>query len=281
MRAGISYWAMEGGGENSLPIADAMLQAKSAGYDCIELAIAEQGVFSTASTQAECFAIRDLAQRHQLQLETVASGISWSVCPTHPNEEIRKKSLSLHHLALQRTAWVGAKAMLYVPGAITIPWDRNFPAVPYDSAVTWARKAVTLLAKTAEDHQIDLCVENVWNGLFYSPLEFSQFIDSIQSDRVGIYFDVGNVLGYHQHPQHWITLLGKRIRRIHVKDFKRAVGNLSGFCDLLEGDVEYAMVMQALRCISYDSTLIAEIGPPRPDLLTKNNHALKKILIMS
>ncbi len=114
--------------------------------------------------------------------------------------------------------------------------------------------------------------------MFYSPLEFAAFIDRAGSARVGAYFDCGNVLGYHQHPQHWIRILGSRIKRVHVKDFKRSVGSLEGFCDLLEGDVPFPEVMAALQGIGYDRTLVAEVGPPRTDLLAVTSRALRGII---
>jgi L-ribulose-5-phosphate 3-epimerase len=66
------------------------------------------------------------------------------------------------------------------------------------------------------------------------------------------------------YPEHWITCLGARIRRIHFKDYRRAVGTVDGFCDLLSGDVDWPGVMRALREIRYDGWIAAEMIPPVP-----------------
>jgi hexulose-6-phosphate isomerase len=119
--------------------------------------------------------------------------------------------------------------------------------------------------------------------MFYSPLEFAALIDEMKSPRVGIYFDAGNVLGYHQHPPHWIEILGKRIKRVHVKDFKTSVGNINGFTDLLAGDVNFPEVVKALREVGYDSFITAEMGGYRhyPDQIVDNTSAaLDRILSM-
>ena len=71
--------------------------------------------------------------------------------------------------------------------------------------------------------------ENVWNGMFYSPLECADFVDSFQSERLGVYLDVGNLLGYQQYPPHWIELLGKRIKRIHIKDYQESFGFIGSY----------------------------------------------------
>jgi len=213
-------------------------------------------------------------------LQTLASGISWAVCPTHPEESVRKKSIELHKKALQRAAWLGCEAMLFVPGAVIIPWDPGFKPVRYDVAVERARQAVSELGQTASELGVTLAVENVWNGLFYSPLEFAAFIDSFQNPSVGIYFDAGNILNHQQWPPHWIELLGKRISRVHLKDFQMANGTLTGFCDLLAGDMPWAETMAAFRSIGYDKTLTAEMMPPAPGLLEKTSAAIDRILFM-
>ena len=87
------------------------------------------------------------------------------------------------------------------------------------------------------------------------------FIDKVGSPYVGSYFDVGNVL-YSGYPQQWIKILGSRIKKVHFKDYRTAVGSLDGFVDLLAGDVDYVAVKNALDSIGYDSWVTAEMIPP-------------------
>jgi hexulose-6-phosphate isomerase len=257
-----------------------MQKAKAAGFDGIELACGATGMLNTQTDQATCESYRKAAERIGIHVKTMAAGLTWGCSPTSTDEATRKKSIQLHADALQRAAWLGTDSMLMVPGAVTIPWDDKYGPVKYDLAVNWAKEAAKRLAEVAEKVGVDLCLENVWNGMFYSPLEFAAFVDSAGSARVGAYFDVGNVLGYHQHPPHWIEILGKRIRRVHIKDFKKSVGTLSGFCDLLAGDVPWKETMAALRGIGYDKTLVAEMMPPDPTLLQRTKAAMDKIIAM-
>jgi L-ribulose-5-phosphate 3-epimerase len=103
-------------------------------------------------------------------------------------------------------------------------------------------------------------VENVWNKFLLSPLEMRRFIDEIDLPSVGVFFDVGNILLY-GFPDQWIRILGKRIKRVHVKDFRTQVGTLHGFTGLLQGDVDWPAVIAALTDIGYDSYLTAEVLP--------------------
>jgi hexulose-6-phosphate isomerase len=87
-------------------------------------------------------------------------------------------------------------------------------------------------------------------------------------------------MGQHQYPPHWIEILGSRIKRIHLKDFQRAVGNLDGFCDLLEGDQPWPETVQALRAVGYNRTLTAEMIPYSPGRIEKTGQAVQQILRM-
>ncbi len=280
MIKGISYWSMPGGIEGTCPVEEAMAAARAAGFDGIELCIGETGVLTPATDEASCRAYAERATRHGLILKTLASGMSWGCSPTHPDRSVRRRAIDLHRDALQRAAWLGCTAMLFVPGAVRIPWDPAYGPVRYDQAVAWAREAVAELGDTAARVGVDLAVENVWNGLFYSPLELAAFVDSVDNPGIGIYFDVGNVLNHQQWPPHWIELLGSRIRAVHVKDFKLATGTLAGFCDLLDGDVPFQPVMDALRGIGYDGSMVAEMMPPDATLLERTSKAMDRILAL-
>jgi len=156
---------------------------------------------------------------------------------------------------------LGVDTILVVPGAISglgpTPEDE---IVEYDVAYDRALQLMKELAPYAEEKKVCIGIENVWNKFLLSPLEMRDFIDKVGSDYVGSYFDVGNVI-YSGYPEHWIKILGKRIRKVHFKDFRRDVGTLAGFVDLLAGDVNYPAVVKALKNVGYDSFVIAEMIP--------------------
>ena len=274
----INFWAFEHGLAGTHSIADALAEAEAAGFAGVELCAGEEGTFHINMSQSECESIRNKIESSSIQVQTVASGMSWAFNPTSDDASTRRKSIEVHTAALQRTVWVGAQAMLFVPGVVKSPISPDI--VRYDHCKQRAVEAIKTLLEVAENVGVDLCIENVWNGLFYSPLEFAEFVDSFGSDRLGIYFDVGNVLGYHQHPPHWIELLGHRIRRVHIKDFKQSIGSLDGFCDLLAGDVPWPQTMAALRAIGYDRTIVAEMIPWDAGVLKRTSAAMDIILNM-
>jgi hexulose-6-phosphate isomerase len=134
-----------------------------------------------------------------------------------------------------------------------------------DYQTVWDRatEGVRSALGTAEECKVSIGIENVWNKFLLSPLEMRGFIDQFDSPWVGSYFDVGNVIAF-GYPDQWIRILGSRIKAVHVKDFRRAVGTAEGFVDLCEGDVPWPAVMAALRDVGYAGPLTAELIPHYP-----------------
>jgi L-ribulose-5-phosphate 3-epimerase len=276
----ISYWSTKDGLTNTHPIPEALDEAKAAGFDGMELCIGPEGALNTNSSRSDCEDFRRMADDRGVVVQTLASGMSWGFNPTSDDKAVQEKCIELHAAALERASWLGCDAMLFVPGVVASPISTDI--VRHDIAMERAREACKRLLGVADKVGVDLCIENVWNGLMYSPIELCDFVDSFASDRMGVYFDVGNLLGYHQHPPHWIEMLGKRIKRVHVKGYKLNF-DWSGsftFCELLEDDVPWEATITALRKIGYDKTLVAEMLPHSEDLLERTSKALSKIVNM-
>lgn len=280
MRKGISYWSLKDGLAGTHPLDKAGLaEAKNAGFDLLEPAIGTEGVLTVDSDQPTCEAIRSAVEDAGFSMETLASGMTWGCNPVSNDPGVRQKAIELNKKALERAAWLGCRAYLFVPGVVTSPICPD-ERVRYDHAVERCHQCVIELLETADRVSVDLCLENVWNGLFYSPVELAGFVDSFGSERLGVYFDVGNVLGYHQYPPHWIELLGNRIKRVHVKDFRHKFdwnGSYS-FCELGEGDVPWAETIKALHSIGYEQTVVAEMLPYTTGLLERTSHAMDELL---
>lgn len=276
MKISASYWMFEGGLEAEKPIAEAMQEAKELGFEAIELAIGSKGVLTEQATQAQCEDIVATAEKIGIEISSVASGESWGCSPTANNAETRAQIIDFTHKALPVTKWLGTDAYLFVPGAVNVFFLPDAEIIPYDVCHQRAGEAIKQLVTTAEETGVAICIENVWNKFLLSPLEMRDFIDSFNSKMVGAYFDVGNVLltGY---PDQWIRILGERIKRVHIKDFKCSVGTVEGFVDLLEGDVDFEAVKKALADIGYDGYVTAELLPFEPGRPEKTAQVMKKI----
>lgn len=231
--------------------------AAEVGFDGVELGLSEKGSVSLNSTMEEMQNIRKLADKYEIKLYSLASMLAWNYSLTSDHSEEREKAKANVKKQLELAHYLGCDTVLVVPGYVGVDFIPNCEVVAYDTVYARAMEWVNELKACAEEWKVSIGVENVWNKFLLSPLEMRDFIDKADSDYVGAYFDVGNVV-YSGYPEQWIRILGNRIRKIHLKDFKRSIGTIDGFVNLLEGDVDYPAVMSALKEIHYDGWLTAE-----------------------
>ena len=277
MIKGISYLSFENGLANTESIESALAQTKKFGFDALELGISTEGILTTNTSKAECLKIRQTIDDSGVFVDSMGTGISWGISPTSNDEATRKKSIKLHEDALKVAGNLGCKALLIVPGVVKSPISSDI--VRYDRALDRLRDALNHLLPIAEDLDVDLCMENVWNGFFYSPIELRDFVDSFTSDKLGVYLDIGNLIGYQQYPPHWIELLNSRIKRVQVKDFQENfdwTGSFS-FCDLGAGAVPWKETIDALKVINYQNTIIAETLPWDETILSRTSAAMDQL----
>ena len=187
---------------------------------------------------------------------------------------IREKAKEVCRRQIDAAAILGIDCILVPPGTVgvdfrpedVVPDTANVSffagseVIDYDVAYERSQAAFRELAPYAERKNVIIGIENIWNKFLLSPLEFRNFLDEIGSDYVAAFLDVGNMLMF-GYPQHWIKILNKRIKKVHFKDFRRDVQRLSGFVDLLAGDVDWPAVIKAFDDIGYDGWASAECCP--------------------
>lgn len=277
MIKGISYLSFENGLSNNESIDSALIQTQSNGFEALELSVSNEGVINTNLSESECGAIRQKINDSGVFVDSIATGMSWGISPTSDDVEVRKNSIKLHQDAIRVASYLDCNALLFVPGVVKSPISPEI--VRYDRALDRLREAINQMLPIAEELDVDLCMENVWNGFFYSPIELRDFVDSFESDKLGVYLDIGNLIGYQQYPPHWIELLNSRIKRVQIKDFQENfdwTGSFS-FCDLGAGDVPWKETVSALKSIQYKSTIIAEMLPWDETILSRTSVAMDQI----
>ncbi len=275
----ISYWAFPGGLEGTVDPVTAMEKAKAFGFQAIELAVGTQGHLTPDSSEADCRRLREAARRIGIRIGSLACGLGWDFCLSDPDAKKRKAAVDIHAKSLRVARHLGTDAMLVVPGYVWIPWKPEVPPIPYETAYKLSQQSMKQLGRVAAKVRVQACCEIVWNGMLYSPLEFRRYLAEIRSKFVNMYIDVGNMVTF-GYPEHWIAALGPRIKRVHFKDFRRDPGGIAGFCDLLQGDVNYAAVMAALRKIRYRGPVTLETFNRTDADIQKESQAMDRILAM-
>jgi hexulose-6-phosphate isomerase len=128
----------------------------------------------------------------------------------------------------------------------------------------------------AAEYKVIIAVEEVWNKFLLSPLEFARYVDEFNSPWVKAYYDVGNMVLY-GFPQDWIRTLGKRIVKVHLKDFAFRQRRAE-FTPLREGEIDWKEVHKALGEIGYKGDATVELSAGGADYLREVSKRVDLIL---
>ena len=195
-----------------------------------------------------------------LKAASVCCATHWDKPLSHPDPEKREVGLTGLKVALRDAKRYGASSVLLVPGVVN-------KEVTYDDcwkrSIGEIRKAIPL----AEETGVKIAIENVWNNFITKPEQAAAFLDEINSPYVGWHFDIGNVIRFSP-PEQWIPVIGKRILKLHVKEFSKAKGFGVKY---FEGDNNWPAIMRALDDAGYAGWAITEM----PGEQTRDSASLK------
>ncbi|NLF15750.1 MAG: sugar phosphate isomerase/epimerase [Lentisphaerae bacterium] len=242
-----------------------LVAARDNGYEAVELSLRPQGGLTPQTTPAELDAIAERARALGLTIASVTLGhCTGNLLATGADQET---SITQTAAGLEMAARLGAPVALHTLGRLS-------PDLYYDDAYRHAVAALRRLAPTAERLGVAIAFEFVWNGFLFSPMEVARFLDEVGSPAVGFYFDPGNMAVF-QFPHHWVRIVGRRIKRVHLKDWKGNALN-GGWTPLQEGAVDFARVMAELRAAGYTGPLISEV-PESLATLSATADAIRRI----
>ncbi len=244
MKIGITQLCLGG-----LSLKECLEFCQDAGYEAIELKFGPGGDPDMHGSEADIRNVRKMCDDAGVE---IASIIAWGEdrgSILSPDEAERRKMCDNIARGVAIADLLGVDGILLHPGALA---ENN----RYDEAYANALASLKKMAPVAEHHKVAVGVENVWNKFLLSPMEMRDFVDAVGSDFIGTYLDVGNMVLY-GYPQHWIEVLGPRVKKVHFKDFNRKEHR---FCKLMEGDVNWAAVMASFRKIGFDGCVVSEVG---------------------
>lgn len=262
MKKSINLWAFPY--PDKMTLKECLQLAKDAGFDGIELNYDLDSDLSPKSGTKEFVAIRKMADDIGIAISGLCSFLFWPYPLTSNNAEERARGMELAGLMTQAAHDLGTENLLVVPGAVHMPWREDHDPTPNDVCDKRARAAVAKLLPKAEKLKVSMNIENIFfNGYLLSPFEMIDFVDSFSSEYLKVHFDTGNIMEY-QFPEHWISMLGDRIKNVHLKEYskKSSDHSLEAFRPLLDGTTNWPAVLDAFYKVNYDSYLTFEYFHP-------------------
>jgi hexulose-6-phosphate isomerase len=226
----------------SMSMLDRFKLAVNCGFEQIEC--------PTTEDPQECEEIKRASDQSGLRIHSVMNMAHWKYPLSSPDPEAVLTSVKGMQTSLRNAHFWGADTVLLVPAVV----DAN---TGYREAWKRSEERIRQMLPMAKQLGVTIAVEEVWNKFLQSPIEFASYIDSFESPWLKAYFDVGNVVinGY---PQDWIRILGPRIAKLHIKDFKFAK-RVAEFVPLREGEIAWPEVYKALAEIGYRGSATVEL----------------------
>jgi hexulose-6-phosphate isomerase len=217
---------------------------KEAGFEGVEL------ISPNRLDRREVLETRD---RYGLIIHGVSGSRHWQDTLSDPDPAVVERGMDAIRQELNDCRAYGGTTVLVVPAVVN-------KKVGYRDAYKRSQANIRKLIPDAEKYGVKIAIEEVWNKFLLSPIEFARYIDEFESPWVGAYFDVGNVVEF-GYPEEWIRELGKRILKVHIKEYAKP----KRFTYLLgEGkEIDWTAVRQAFIDVGYDGWITAEVpfGP--------------------
>ncbi len=216
--------------------------------------------------------MKQAADAANIRIDSVMNVDHWEYPLSSSDPAVVEKSLTGMRTSLRNARVWGSDVVLLVPAVVN-------PQTSYRDAWTRSQAQIRKLIPLAAELKVVIGIEEVWNKFLLSPLEMVQYIAEFRSPWVRAWFDVGNVVLY-GYPQDWIHILGKRIVKVHLKDFKRKEGGYD-WVNLGDGDVDWAAVRQAFADIGYAGSVIAELDGGDGAYLRDVSNRIDRLLLLT
>ena len=216
--------------------------ARDVGFEAVEA--------QTTTDPGEAEEIKKAAGDARIRIHSVMNMAHWEYPLSSADPAVVEKSVAGMKTSLHNANLWGADTVLLVPAVVN-------PQTSYQQAWKRSQEQIRRLLPLAEELKVIIALEEVWNKFLLSPLEFPRYVDEFKSPWAKAYFDVGNVVLY-GYPEDWIRSLGKRIAKVHIKDFKRLEDGYR-WVNLGEGDINWEAVRKAFAEVGYTGYVTTEL----------------------
>lgn len=252
-------------GDRVLTLVERLKLAAQAGFDGVDFD--EAGAFTVEQA-------RDAVRESGVFVHNAINHAHWGQRLTSPKGEERAQGRKNIEHCLRVSHAAGGSGVLIVVGR-----GSDGPAEEIDER---ARQEIKTLIPLAASLGQMILFENVWNQMHYdhdappeqTPDRFIKFVDSFNSNWIGMYYDIGNHWKYGQ-PRDWLRAFGRRAVKLDVKGFSRAKNK---FVDITseDDDLPWGEAQKGLDEIGFTGWTTAEVGGGGLERLTTVRKQMQK-----
>jgi len=239
------------------------------GYTGLELLADVPHAWPVGLLEERKQAIRECLEEHRLAISNVNGfmmnavadprGPYWHPSWIEPDASYRAIRREHTKRTLALAAELGAPSIQTEPGgplAEGQSWDEA-ARVFYDELMP--------CVEVAEEQEVDLLIEPEPGLLIETFEQYLEFVDRIDSPRVGLNFDIGHAFCVGQEPQDWIAEMVPHTKHYHIEDI--AADRTHQHLIPGRGAIDFRATLSEIARTGYNGWITVELYPylDRPD----------------
>lgn len=239
----MKYGAMDG--VLRQPRDDVFAFAKKLGLDGLELGLGRNYLEDTLWHAEPRQLIKQKASQAGVEIPSICLGLFNDVTcnPASPQPDESQTGRDILAHAIEMAVDVGASVLL-------VPFFGSATIEDADTAgIERMIQAMAVCAPVAAEAGVSLALESKLNAA-----TLIHILDAVDSDGLGVYYDVANAVWCGNDPAEEIRRLGSRIVQMHAKDIEAGPGDRM----LGAGRVDFDACVSALADIDYDGYVVLE-----------------------
>lgn len=244
-------------------IEETIAKIASLGYTGIEVLADVPHAWPAGLLEERKQSIRDTLAKHKLTISNVNAFMMnavadprqpyWHPGWTDPDPHYRAIRREHTKRALQLAQEIGAPHITTEPGGHLAAGQTRGEAsqIFYDELMPCVEEAERL--------GVDLLIEPEPELLIERFGEYLEFMQRIDSPRVGLNFDVGHAFCVGEDPQDWVAKMAPHTRHYHFEDI--AASRVHKHLIPGHGAIDFAATLRAIAATGYDGWLTVELYP--------------------
>jgi sugar phosphate isomerase/epimerase len=202
--------------------------------------------------------LKDLLTQNQLKITNINSFTLFAVgdtyLPSWIEPDQKRRQIRIQHTldSLRVARFLGCENISIPPGGPLNGMDRK-------AAFDLFYRGLDQVLPTAEQLGINVLVEPEPDLLMENTAEFKSFIKDVQSDWVGLNFDIGHFFCAGENPARAFEELFEWVGHVHIEDI--APSRIHAHLIAGHGAIDFKDVFEAMVRLQYDGHISLELYP--------------------